>query len=188
MEVAPELLMFNIGGVHIHLISGHDVKYLNELMDSCFCLLSYANQPDGIHDKSSKFKSSVRNCVGDDEDNAIEWDDEFDLNEFYTLETIVHVRIFQYKIARKDLFIGEAKIPLVKILSQLSVENNGKNDDDNNGKNDVTNNNKDNVTTTTKSVLNREIIETYSVIPRYEIPNTGGKLKIGISFTAAVDA
>ena len=95
------------------------MKYVGELLDSVFTLIQYTCQPAGVDDKASKHKSAIRNYEGDEEENVILWDEEFDLGMLYSLETMVYVRLFEYKIARTDMFVSEASISLGGLIDDL---------------------------------------------------------------------
>lgn len=158
--------------------------YLNELMDTCFCVVQYCNQPRGIQDKSSKHKTDVRNCVSDDHENMITWDEQMDLGPFYTLDTMLHVRIFQYKIARKDLLIGEVDIPLVKIISKLCVSPDEKTTVAGSDIAEADEINLKKLSSDDVSVVGRELVDWYIAENKdYLLENTGGELQIGVEFT-----
>lgn len=173
----PELELLGVTGVKLRIVSGRNVKYMGELVDSVFMMLQYSNQPERVDDKASKYKTSIRNYEGDDEENSIEWDEECELGIFYTLETELYVRMFEYKIARKDLFIAEACVPLGDLLNTIleKKELEDRAVRQSQGLSEAP----PDLMADIRSV---EVVEWVKLVPRGRLAGTGGEVLLGVSF------
>ena len=173
---SEEIQQLRIKRVKVHLLSGRNIKIGSELCDSVFCIFSYSNQPTGCNDKLSRHKSDIRAYDGDHEDNVIIWDDIFDMGTCYSSDTCLHFRVFEYKVARKDVFIAECKVRIADII--LSLQQAKQN----------TNRSSNSNSSTDGNILNEEVLRWYTLVPKgnnietTDEANIGsGELKIGIT-------
>ena len=173
LHQCPELVVLGLQGVRIRLINGQNIKYMGSLLDSVFTLINYCNQPEGIADKASKYKSSIRNYDGDEEENVVVWDESFDLGIFYSLETCVRVRLFEYKIARADMFISEVTISLEPLINEMLQKATAKRLES--GAPPLPEGE-------VEDVKGMEVVKWHNTKPRELHADTGGQILLGISF------
>ena len=186
----------------VHLVSGRNIKYGSELCDSVFCKFNFINQPKGCINRLSKYKSDIHVYDGDHEDNVILWDDIFDLGPCYSVETMIHFRVFEYKVARKDMLIAECKISIGDIIKSIQQSKSAASASAANAMSSKSDTNTSPYKTANQkkeegSVLNEEVLQWYPLVPvtpgnedtrattttaEEDGLQGSGELKIGVTF------
>lgn len=61
------------------------------------------------------------NIHSNDEDGVWSWNEDFEFGILYTLETVVRLRIYQYKMGRRDCKICERRISIGELLDSCDL-------------------------------------------------------------------